>query len=348
MKVYKVRICSVFVFTFLGSGVLSGQKMTREMYIEKYKDIAIVEMKRSGIPASITLAQGILESNCGNSSLAVDGNNHFGIKCHNDWKGKRMYHDDDEKGECFRKYKSADESYKDHTDFLVNTSRYDFLFELDPTDYKGWAKGLKKAGYATSSKYADALITIIEDEQLYVFDTGNQRVKREKTHKSRNNVGSGDEFQFSMSGRQIYEENRAEYIITKEGDTFYKLAEEMQMMPWEFQKYNDLSKDAQLNEGQRLYIQPKRNKAAYGNDYHFVEEGETLYDISQQYAIKMSALRKKNHLKEGEEPTVGDKLYLRKKNKEKPVEVEEPQVEEEIIVNDSIDVNTSTDDDQVE
>lgn len=339
MEPWSMRDLYLYAIFILFCAGAYGQKKDRQMYIEQYKDIAIEEMKRSGIPASITLAQGILESNCGNSSLAVEGNNHFGIKCHSDWKGRRMYHDDDAKGECFRRYKTAEESYRDHTDFLVNTSRYDFLFDLKPTDYNGWAKGLKKAGYATSSKYADALIKIIEEEQLYAFDSGAKRVPKEKPPKHRNNynVSGGDEFQFSISGRKVYEINRAEYVVAKDGDTFYKLAEELQMMPWELQKYNDLSKDALLHDGQRLFIQPKRNKAAFGSDFHFVEEGETLYDISQKYAVKLSALRKKNHLKEGEELNVGDKLYLRKKNKEKPVELEESQNEEmkdEIIVED--------------
>ena len=147
-----------------------AQTKARSQYISEYSEIAIDEMNRSGIPASITLAQGILESGNGKSELARKSNNHFGIKCHSSWKGARVYHDDDEQGECFRKYEEVRHSFEDHTDFLVRGSRYKFLFELEPGDYKGWAEGLKKAGYATSPDYAERLIKIIEDEMLYVFD----------------------------------------------------------------------------------------------------------------------------------------------------------------------------------
>jgi len=158
----------VFIlFTLLGGANAHAQQSLRESYIEEYAQLAVAEMNRSGIPASITLAQGILESGNGQSELARKSNNHFGIKCHSDWKGAKVYYDDDAKGECFRKYNKPQHSFEDHTDFLVRYSRYDFLFDLEPTDYKGWAKGLKKAGYATAPEYADRLIKIIEDEMLY-------------------------------------------------------------------------------------------------------------------------------------------------------------------------------------
>ena len=159
---------------------VSAQKMSRQEYIEKYKDIAIREMDKTGIPASITLAQGCLESGNGNSELAQKAKNHFGIKCHSSWKGEGFYMDDDAKDECFRVYKDPEESYKDHSEFLVNGSRYDFLFELKPTDYKGWAHGLKKAGYATNPKYPDLLIKIIEDEELNLLDEKKSRSKSNK------------------------------------------------------------------------------------------------------------------------------------------------------------------------
>ena len=144
----------------------------RKDYIKEYNSLAIKEMKRSGIPASITLAQAMLESDNGNSTLARKANNHFGIKCHSSWKGAKVYHDDDKRNECFRKYKSIYSSYIDHSDFITNNNRYQFLFELSLSDYKAWAKGLQKAGYATSRTYAELLIKIIDNNQLYVYDQG--------------------------------------------------------------------------------------------------------------------------------------------------------------------------------
>ena len=142
-----------------------------EEYIQKWAPTAVREMYRSGVPASITLAQGILESRYGLSPLAAEGNNHFGIKCHKDWTGKKQYHDDDEKGECFRVYDDADESFRDHSDFLRYRDRYKFLFEFPTTDYKSWAYGLKKAGYATDPGYPGKLIKYIEDYKLNEYDT---------------------------------------------------------------------------------------------------------------------------------------------------------------------------------
>ena len=157
------------LFLLLFSFQLSAQNMTRDEYIDKYKDEAIYQMKKYKIPASITLAQGILESGDGNSELAKKSNNHFGIKCHSDWKGERVYHDDDIKDECFRKYNTVRDSYDDHSEFLLR-SRYADLFEYALTDYKSWAKGLKKAGYATNPNYAKLLIKIIEENELYKLD----------------------------------------------------------------------------------------------------------------------------------------------------------------------------------
>lgn len=170
----RLSILIVFCTT---SVILLAQSKSRSQYIEEYHELAIKEMNRVGIPASITLAQGMLESGNGNSTLARKSNNHFGIKCHNDWKGKRVYHDDDRKGECFRKYKTVYQSYIDHSDFLTGKQRYASLFELKTTDYKGWAKGLKKAGYATDPKYAHRLIEIIEENNLDRFDRGGTFVR---------------------------------------------------------------------------------------------------------------------------------------------------------------------------
>ncbi len=307
---------TAYLFTlllaFTTAARLKAQKLTREDYINMYKELAIKEMKRSGIPASITLAQGMLESGNGNSTLAVKGNNHFGIKCHG-WKGKKIHHDDDAKGECFRKYKSAYDSYVDHSDFLMHTPRYRFLFDLDPDDYKGWAKGLKKAGYATSPRYATMLINIIEENKLYVYDSGNVHVKRNRQKDK--SVDAGNDFSVSVD-RRVKERNRVEYIEVKNGDTFESLQEEFNLLPFELYSYNNLPKGAGLYPGQELYLQPKRNRAERGNDIHVVQQGESMYSISQKYAVKLDKLYKRNHIDPSDEPEPGETIWLRKR---KPV-----------------------------
>jgi LysM repeat protein len=294
--------------------------LSRKNYIEDYKELAINEMRRSGIPASITLAQALLESNNGNSTLARKANNHFGIKCHNGWRGGTIYHDDDRKGECFRRYRTIYESYIDHSDFIVNGSRYSFLFELDPTDYKGWARGLQKAGYATSRTYAQLLIRIIEDNQLYVYDRGgtlNFASANENEHDSDNQeLADVDNFTIQLNKHKVYNKNRIDYIIVKEGDTFESLTREFELLSWELFKYNELDDGATLEEGQILYLQPKRNRAEHGIDFHTVIEGETMYKISQMYGIKLKKLYEKNGMEIGTEPEPGQKLWLRKRKPE--------------------------------
>jgi hypothetical protein len=287
----------------------ADKKITRQEYIEQYKKIAIKEMKRTGVPASITLAQGALESGDGNSRLAKKANNHFGIKCH-DWKGRKIRHDDDENRECFRKYKSANDSYRDHSDFLSSKQRYSSLFELDPTDYKGWAEGLKKAGYATSRNYDKALIRIIEENELYAYDQGVEIIKE---------PAAGEDLAVASDAvagsRMIFEKNRISYIIARPGDTYTSVSNELDLLPWELRKYNELDEGAKIDSGQILYIQPKRKRAEAGKKTHVVREGETMYDISQLYGIKLAELYKKNLMEEGTEPAVSQTLQLRKRLK---------------------------------
>lgn len=302
-----------FILQPVNSGVFahSGEKSTGETYISAYKDLAIKEMKRTGIPASITIAQGMLESGNGNSRLARKANNHFGIKCHN-WKGKKIYHDDDRKKECFRKYNSVHESYHDHSEFLRSTVRYAFLFEYDADDYKSWAKGLKKAGYATARNYDKSLIRIIETYNLYELD---QVVISGMDEKDKIKWYEPSEQTIPAVDREIKTRNRIKYIVTKQGDTYQSVTEEMDMMGWQLAKYNDIGKGEKLGSGEILYIQPKRNRASRGNDYHIVKEGQTMHSISQKYGIKLKRLYKKNNMKRGEEPVTGQRLYLRKKKK---------------------------------
>jgi len=252
------------------------RRITREEYIETYKDDAIREMQKYGVPASITLAQGILESSDGNSPLAVYARNHFGVKCHNNWKGETMHLDDDKKNECFRKYETVYESYRDHSEFLQTRSHYEFLFDLKITDYKGWAKGLKKAGYATNPKYADLLIQIIEENNLDQYDRY-AKVPPKKLTKQR----SSDVLASTSASRIIKLHNKIKYIRVKEGDTFYRITKDYNMNLWQIYKYNDLNKSDVLKVGDIIYLQPKKNKAV--EEFHIVKASETMRDISQMY-----------------------------------------------------------------
>ncbi|MDP4208934.1 MAG: glucosaminidase domain-containing protein [Bacteroidota bacterium] len=285
-------------------------------YVNTYKDIAIAEMKRSGIPASITLAQGLLESENGNSRLAKEARNHFGIKCHN-WKGPAIYQDDDTKNECFRKYQSAEESFYDHSEFLLSGQRYIFLFEYKPTDYESWARGLKRAGYATNPRYADMLIKLIQDNKLYVYDQGLasyfQYTPAKRAEKKSPSAKAEPDFTFTLKTRPVYKRNDVEYVIVKNGDTFEKLTKEFDKFRFQLPSYNDLPKDAQLQPGQIIYLQPKRRRAEKGNDFHTVQAGENIYTISQLYGIKIRHIRRLNRLDKDTDVNVGDVLYLRDK-----------------------------------
>jgi LysM repeat protein len=296
-------------------------------YINTYKDLAISEMKRTGIPASITLAQGMIESGNGKSTLATGANNHFGIKCHDDWSGPSVKYNDDRRNECFRKYKTAAESFHDHSDFLTSTPRYKPLFDLEPTDYKGWAKGLKKAGYATNPDYANMLIRKIEEFRLYEFDKplaqGPNNTKKVVTPvivaaaaaDSAADPGvpprTDDRISFTALPERVKEINRIQYIIVNERDTRESLEKEFDLLSWELPKYNDLKSDFDLKEGSILYLQPKRDRAEAGHETHIVKEGETMYSISQIYGIKLKKLYQLNRMEEGSEPSKDQKIWLR-------------------------------------
>lgn len=311
------RVIAVCCLLAVGAGAWAQSSLQRERaaYRDAYKAYAIAKMREHGIPASITLAQGMLESGNGKSSLAVKGNNHFGIKCHKDWKGKRMYHDDDRRGECFRVYKSAEQSFEDHSAFLRGYRRYAFLFDLDPTDYKAWAHGLKRAGYATDKSYAQRLIKIIEEEELWKLDRGVEiEVPSPQVASQPQRVAGKEQLEIKLGGQhKIYVRNRVEYIVVQPHDTYASLTRAMEMMPWELQRYNELPARELPSAGTELYIQPKRRKAAWGEQTHVVEAGETLYSIAQRYAMKTKSLRKKNRMAKGDEVAEGQVLYLRKK-----------------------------------
>ncbi len=293
-------------------------KMTRTEYVEMYKEIAVREMVDFSIPASITLAQGIIESGSGNSRLAREGNNHFGIKCHLGWEGKTMFVTDDAPDECFRVYASAEESYKDHSFFLSQRGRYAFLFELKITDYKGWAHGLKKAGYATNPKYPDMLIKIIEELELYKYDLlDKDALARQKRP---DEIPKADQRKYEAFGvgkndRKVLTNNKRKFIFARKGDDFYKIAGDFNIYHYQIWKYNDLTKKDRIKEGDMVYLERKKNKAT--TPYHFVKQGETMHSISQLYGIKLKQLYRKNLMDRGTEPRAGQQLWLQDKKPRK-------------------------------
>lgn len=285
-------------------GVSAQQRIASyDAYIETYKGIAIEEMQRSGIPASIKLAQAILESGAGSSRLATEANNHFGIKCHSGWEGKKVYHDDDAKGECFRHYKKAVESFKDHSEFLRTRQRYADLFTLSPTDYKAWAHGLKKAGYATNPKYPERLITLIETYDLHQYDKGNiKKGQKPVANNAENPLGER---------LILMHENSLKYILAEAGDTYESLAEELRIPLSKLLQYNELTWEAILKPGAIVYLQSKRKKGA--QDFYYVPaNGATMAEIAHQTGVRLEALYTRNKMKVGEQPQPGQQIWLRK------------------------------------
>jgi len=268
-------------------------------YFDTYKDVAIDQMHQYKIPASITLAQGVLESGAGRSELALKANNHFGIKC-NGWTGRKAYHDDDERGECFRAYNSVFESYKDHSEFLTTSQRYSRLFRLKLTDYKGWAKGLKSCGYATSPVYASKLIDIIEVYKLYQYDTVKAygKLRQQGEH---------------INLRHIYTFNKNYYLYARRGDTFRTIAAEVDISYKKLARYNERDKNDILEEGEVVWLHKKARKApkSYKGKLHRVQAGESMYSIAQKYGIRMKYLYKMNDLPPTYQIRVGDLLRLR-------------------------------------
>ena len=277
-----------------------------QQYIDQYKDIAIEQMQRYHIPASITLAQGLLESGAGRSELTRNSNNHFGIKCNNNWTGRRTYHDDDAKNDCFRVYDSAYESYEDHSKFLSGNQRYRQLFQLKTTDYKGWAKGLKACGYATSPVYAEKLIEIIQLYKLYQYDSakGYDHFMAQRT-KDQNPNGA------SLHTIKIFNKNY--YIIARRGDTFKAIGEEVGISYRKIAKYNERYRKDKLEEGEIIWLKKKQRKAPkdYKGRLHYVRDGESMYTIAQKYGIRLKNLYKMNHLTPDYQIRVGDGLRLR-------------------------------------
>ena len=275
-------------------------------YIRQYASLAVDQMKRHKIPASITLAQGLLESGAGTSELARKSNNHFGIKCHSNWRGRRVYHDDDARGECFRAYAHPRDSYEDHSLFLRQGSRYAFLFNLQITDYRGWAKGLKRAGYATDPSYANRLITIIEDYELYKYDSEGLG-----KHAARQWEKQLQKQPWLLNPHKVYLANGIAYVVARRGDDFRIIGKELGISWKKLVKYNDLHRDYTLEEGDIIYLKEKNKRATKQYTYHIVRDGDSMHSISQRYGIRLKNLYKMNR-KDGEYvPEVGDRLRLR-------------------------------------
>ncbi len=338
----KIVLLSAVLFAFQ-TFANNTKKITKEEYIETWSRTAMDNMINHKIPASITLAQGILESGSGNSDLARLANNHFGIKCH-DWKGQTMYKDDDTKNECFRKYKNAEESFEDHSQFLITKKRYATLFTYEATDYKSWAKGLKEAGYATNPKYPTLLIDLIESLELHEFDKlatnspnkhANVLAKKEKDSKASEKDASKQtpskqesskqtsskakqpqkkqevEVTFGKTRETSIHDNKVKYVIAKKGDTFYKIAEEFGMTLGQIHKYNDVKKgNATLKPGDVVNLHPKRSKGS--KDESVYKTDMTILEISQLEGIKVESLMKLNHLSSSQDIVKkGQKVALR-------------------------------------
>ncbi|HTN05805.1 glucosaminidase domain-containing protein [Agriterribacter sp.] len=327
-KVNLLLVCIIFVHS-----TLKAQNPAIIRYINTYKFLAIREMQRTGVPASIKLAQGILETQAGESDLVKRSNNHFGIKCKTGWSGNKVYHDDDESGECFRAYASAEDSYRDHSDFLKRSQRYAFLFQLDPSDYKDWAKGLKKAGYATNPKYTQQLIKYIEayDLQLYTLVAlGKRKIEDEPPVYAVNNqvapvvsatelVQDSEDMQSEVPVKALrlrYPEeafriNDTRVVVALAGTPLLAMAEQYGVRYKHLLEFNELTEsDDIIRKDQLIFLQRKRRQGA--NAFHVVQKAETLYDIAQEEGIRLDHLLTYNQLQGNETPVAGQRLFLQK------------------------------------
>lgn len=302
-----IVILSFVIAAILQVSAQTSRNRNFQAYIDRYHDLAVEQMLRYNIPASITLAQGLLESNAGNSELTRKGNNHFGIKCH-DWQGAKTYHDDDARNECFRAYNNAYESYEDHSRFLSGSKRYRNLFTLKRTDYKGWAQGLKTCGYATNPAYAQRLIEIIELYDLHEYDKA-KKYDKHIVELLRKGSSSGE----TTLSHTVYKNNKNYYVRARRGDTFRSIGKEMGVNSYHLASFNERSSKDKLEEGEIIYLEKKHRRAAKEYKYHrhTVKAGESMYSIAQTYGIRLKSLYKMNGLEPSYQITVGDKLRVR-------------------------------------
>jgi LysM repeat protein len=334
----KAKLCIVFLAVIFCKTASAQNTVDIINYINTYKEIAINEMQRSGVPASIILAQGIHETEAGTSELVRKSNNHFGIKCKDTWTGSVVYHDDDERGECFRSYDNPRDSYKDHSDFLKISTRYASLFKLDPTDYESWAYGLKKAGYATNSRYPQILIKLIQDynlQQYTMIAMGKINREEEKLANSETDnpvsptrINTAIAFSAEkkigvnmVSAPQYpageFTVNNTKVIFVKAGASLLAVANQYNMPLGRLLDFNDLKEEDVLIKNQLLFLQRKRKVG--NNEFHIVREGELLYDICQSEGIRFESLLELNFLENNAQPAAGEKLYLQTNAPARPV-----------------------------
>lgn len=313
----KFSINTSITVTFLIISIMAFSQTRNKAYlayIEQYHQIAEKQQKEHGIPASIILSQGILESGAGQSSFAIESNNHFGIKC-TDWTGAKIYRDDDTKNECFRKYDQVLDSYEDHAQFLKKRPRYSFLFDLKPGDYEGWAHGLKKAGYATDPTYAFKLISLIEVYDLHRFDIDPNSMSTDsktdrkiiKKNETLNSIGTVNAFVSHV----VVKVNGVKFVTTQPGDTYAGIADEFRITEERIRSYNEVNSTVILNPGDRVFIEMKKKKAPKKCETHAVVEGESMHSISQDYGIKIESIYKMNKIPFTKGVKLGQVLKLR-------------------------------------
>ena len=312
----KIRFTIVYIIFATLASITSTTlaRQTREEYIERYKSIAVAHMERYGIPASITMAQGILESDAGNSALSISSNNHFGIKCKKNWTGRKVYHDDDAKGECFRAYPSVEESYQDHAEFLDSSPRYDSLFSYPSNDYRSWARGLKAAGYATAPDYAERLVAIIEKYNLHLLDqqdgdavySSGKNAKQNAEYFAlqsniiRQEAVGIDPFRISSSvhkGYNVYRTNNTCYVVAKKDDTYATLGKTFAISERMLRRFNDATKTDTLKENDIVYIERKKERWMGDALLHEVRKDEDLHSLSQSFGIRKNRLARLTRLR---------------------------------------------------
>jgi len=317
----KISIKPRILVIFLSVSLLAASQSKNRAYldyIDQYHQLAERQQREHRIPASIILAQGLLESGAGQSTFAKESNNHFGIKC-SDWTGDKYYHDDETKNECFRKYNQVLESYEDHSLFLKKRSRYAFLFNLDPTDYEGWAQGLKKAGYATDPTYAYKLISIVDNYELHQYDLVGSSSAAIAESKKADKKSDYRELTRGVSMgvintvtiHTVVKVNKVKFVTSFGGDTYATIANEFNMTEDRLRSFNEVNSTAVLKPDVRVFIEMKRNKAPKENKEHAVTAGESMYSISQDYGMKVVSLYQLNNMSFTDSVHLGQVLVLR-------------------------------------
>ena len=329
------KLLLLFFAAVAGFNIQAQTNEAVEAYISQYKQLAIEEMIRTGVPAAITLAQGILESNAGQCQLTQESNNHFGIKCKEDWQGEVVYHDDDRRGECFRRYNSAEDSYRDHSDFLKNRPNYASLFNLNVTDYKDWAYGLKKAGYATNPVYAQSLITTIEKYDLEQYtdvalnQTNQLNVASSNIQQQQNIEFSNASFVQNKDAEQniphysaevlkhpkntVFRINQTNVLFAEEGTSLFAIATQYNIPLKKLLEYNDLDNVDILQQPTLIYLEKKQRRG--DKEYHVVSGDESMHDIAQEEGIQLESLLAYNNFSKSAQPKTGDKILLRSENR---------------------------------